>query len=73
MNVRKVRYPVFGKWLLSFFLNHSHPETMMGDFEEMYVSIAKDKGIFINHPGYSRSFKFNYKFETFQKPFRILN
>lgn|GEM_PF-6262032 len=45
----------------------------MGDFEEMYVSIAKDKGIFINHPGYSRSFKFNYKFETFQKPFRILN
>jgi len=27
---------------------------------------------YYNHPGYICSFKFNYKFETFQKSFRIL-
>lgn len=44
--MRKIhRPPVIGKFLLWLLLNHKYPETIMGDFEEEFNAIARDKGI----------------------------
>jgi predicted permease len=39
--------PVIAKWLLSFFLNYKHPETMLADFEEIYRALANRQGRFL--------------------------
>lgn len=44
METKKQRPPKVGKFLLLFFLNHSHPETMLGDFDEIYFEILEEKG-----------------------------
>jgi putative ABC transport system permease protein len=46
MMVRKIKPPPIGKWLLSFFLNYRHPETVLADFEEVYHDIARTRGVF---------------------------
>ncbi len=38
--------PAIAKAILWLILNHSHPETMIGDFEETYNEIARKKGSF---------------------------
>jgi putative ABC transport system permease protein len=38
--------PAIAKMILRLMLNHRHPETMIGDFEEIYNEIAQDKGLF---------------------------
>lgn len=46
MTVRKIKPPLIGKWLLSFFLNYRHPQTVLADFEEVYHEIARTRGVF---------------------------
>ena len=43
--IKSFRTPIIGKFLLWLLLNHKHPETIMGDFEEEFNAIARDKGI----------------------------
>jgi len=38
--------PAIAKAILWLILNHSHPETMIGDFEEIYNEMARNKGSF---------------------------
>jgi len=38
--------PLMAKTVLWLILNHSHPETMIGDFEEIFNEIARNKGPF---------------------------
>ena len=38
--------PSIAKAILWLILNHCHPETMIGDFEEIYNDIARNKGLF---------------------------
>jgi putative ABC transport system permease protein len=38
--------PAIAKMILRLMLNHRHPETMIGDFEEIYNEIAQNKGLF---------------------------
>jgi len=44
--------PSFAKWLLFFFLNHNHPETMLADFEEIFHDAANRKGLLWARPWY---------------------
>ncbi len=39
--------PFIAKWLLSIFLNHSHPATILADFEEIYHDIARSRGVIL--------------------------
>ncbi|MCP4727949.1 MAG: FtsX-like permease family protein [bacterium] len=45
MNKMKKVLPKLERWLLGFFLNHRHPETVIGDFEENYLELRVNKGI----------------------------
>jgi len=40
----KNKPPVVAKFILNFLLNHSHPETILADFEEVYHQLAEEKG-----------------------------
>ncbi|MCK5074793.1 MAG: ABC transporter permease, partial [Calditrichia bacterium] len=42
--MKKYKLPMISRFFLSFFLNHSHPDEMMGDLDEMYYDITKEKG-----------------------------
>ncbi len=44
MNEKTKKTPLTGKTILEFFLNHQHPETMIGDYEEEYNFMANNKG-----------------------------
>jgi ABC-type antimicrobial peptide transport system permease subunit len=46
MEVKNSKPPLLAKIILSWFLNHRHPETMLGDFEEIYNDHIINKGIF---------------------------
>ncbi|MCP4727319.1 MAG: FtsX-like permease family protein, partial [bacterium] len=47
MNIKSKRQiPFLERNLLYFLLNHRHPETLIGDYEENYSRIAKEKGFF---------------------------
>ncbi|MFC1563416.1 ABC transporter permease [candidate division KSB1 bacterium] len=37
--------PTPERWLFNFFLNHRHPETVTGDFEEKYLELKQNKGV----------------------------
>ncbi len=52
MKTKKTKPPLLAKWLLSFFLNHSHPETMLADFEELYHEITRSKSTLVAKLGY---------------------
>ena len=42
---RKAKQPAAARFLLSFFLNHSHPDSVLGDIDEMYLDMLKTKGV----------------------------
>lgn len=44
--MRNYKPPAIAKAILWLMLNHSHPETMIGDFEEIYNEMARNKGAF---------------------------
>ena len=44
--MRNYKPPAIAKMILWLILKHSHPETMIGDFEEIYNEIARNKGLF---------------------------
>ena len=43
----KTHPPIIGRWLLSFLLNHCHPESMIADYDEMYHEMAEKKNGFM--------------------------
>lgn len=45
--MNKHKPPAIAKMILWLMLNHRHPETMIGDFEEIYNEIAQNKGLFM--------------------------
>jgi len=47
LTMKNYKPPVIAKFILSFFLNHSHPEEMLGDYNEIYMDIYKRKGFVI--------------------------
>jgi len=46
MKEKDIKSPWLAKRLLSWFLNHSHPDTMIADFEEVYREKARGNGHF---------------------------
>ena len=40
----KIKIPLIEKNILKFFINHQHPESLIGDFEEMYCEVRNDRG-----------------------------
>jgi len=45
MLIKKHNPPLIGKFILRLLLNHRHPETLLGDFEEGYNEIIQEKGL----------------------------
>jgi len=43
--VKNNKPPAVAKMVLKLMLNHSHPETMIGDFEESFNEIARNRGL----------------------------
>lgn len=46
MGKTKAKIPTVGRRLLSLFLNHHHPDSMLADFEEMFHERVEEKGLF---------------------------
>ncbi|MBN1271522.1 MAG: ABC transporter permease [Candidatus Aminicenantes bacterium] len=44
---KKKRPPTAARLLLRFFLNHNHPDEMMGDYEELYRNLAIEKNTYL--------------------------
>jgi len=38
--------PIISVIILQYLMNHKHPESMIGDYEEQYREVANEKGIF---------------------------
>ncbi len=47
MKAEQNKIPILSKVLLSFFLNFSHPKSMLGDIEETYAEIAGERNVLI--------------------------
>jgi len=43
MQKKKLRPPVSGRFLLWILLNHKHPQSIMGNIEEQFHELAKDR------------------------------
>jgi len=46
MNDKKIRPSRVGHWLLFLVLSKTEHYTLIGDFEEIYTGIAKERGVF---------------------------
>jgi putative ABC transport system permease protein len=45
MTDQKFKPPSLARGILSLFLNHEHPESMLGDYEEIYHKICEEKSV----------------------------
>ena len=37
--------PRIGRWILTYLLNHRHPQTVLADYEEMFHDVASEKSV----------------------------
>ncbi len=47
MKIVTSKPPLIAKWLMSFFMNHNHPETMLADYDEIYYDLTRRKGVLL--------------------------
>ena len=46
MNTMRPKTPILGRLLMRWFLNHNHPDEIIGDYEECFHTIAREKSAF---------------------------